>query len=42
MQGVVKLSSPLPNVEDAKSLPGLEEKLGKLIEQFIQNYYGCR
>lgn len=39
MQHVVKLYSPLPKgVEDAKSLPGLEEKLVELIEQFILNY----
>ena len=36
MKHVVKLYSPLP--KDAKSLPGLEEKLAKLIEQFILNY----
>lgn len=39
MQHVVELYSPLPKgAEDAKSLAGLEEKLAKLIEQFIQNY----
>lgn len=38
MQHVVKLYSPLPKgAEDPKNLPGLEEKLAKLIEQLILN-----